>query len=91
MTPFDTNWGIGGGATPLTIQDLFFGDAISIPTASTNSKRRWLEAKALISPAMDKDFHPFATPRKDETPADDLHQVAPLKRGFFNVQITRTQ
>ena len=33
MTPFDTNWEKGGSATPLTIQDLFLGDAISIPTA----------------------------------------------------------
>jgi hypothetical protein len=35
LTPFDTNWKEGSGATPLTIQDLFFGDAISIPTAPT--------------------------------------------------------
>jgi hypothetical protein len=36
LTPFDTNWKKGSGATPLTTQDLFFGDAISIPTAPTN-------------------------------------------------------
>ena len=36
LTPFDTNWEKGGSATPLTIQDLFFGDAISIPTAPTS-------------------------------------------------------
>ena len=36
LTPFDTNWERGSGATPLTIQDLFFGGAISIPTAPTN-------------------------------------------------------
>jgi hypothetical protein len=36
LTPFDTNWEKGSGATPLTAQDLFFGDAISIPTAPTN-------------------------------------------------------
>jgi hypothetical protein len=35
LTPFDTNWKKGSGATPLTTQDLFFGDAISIPTAPT--------------------------------------------------------
>jgi hypothetical protein len=39
LTPFDTNWKKASGATPLTTQDLFFGDAISIPTAPTNSKR----------------------------------------------------
>ena len=33
VTPFDTNWQEGGGATPLTTQDLFFGDAISILAA----------------------------------------------------------
>ena len=32
MTPFDTNWEKGSGATPSATQDLFFGDAISIPT-----------------------------------------------------------
>jgi hypothetical protein len=36
LTPFDTNWKKGSGATPLTTQDLFFGDAISTPTAPTN-------------------------------------------------------
>jgi hypothetical protein len=36
LTPFDTNWNVGSGATPLSTQDLFFGDAISIPTATTN-------------------------------------------------------
>ena len=36
MTPFDTNWKEGSGATPLTIQDLRKVDAISIPTAPTN-------------------------------------------------------
>jgi hypothetical protein len=35
-TPFDTHWNQGGGGTPLTIQDLFCGGAISIPTAPTN-------------------------------------------------------
>jgi len=35
LTPFDTNWKEGSGATPLTTQDLFFGDAISVPTALT--------------------------------------------------------
>jgi hypothetical protein len=29
LTPFDTNWNEGSGATPLTIQDLFYWDAIS--------------------------------------------------------------
>jgi hypothetical protein len=37
LTPFDTNWKKGSGATPLTIQDLSFGDAISIPTAPTKT------------------------------------------------------
>ena len=37
LTPFDTNLMKGGGATPLTTQDLFLGDAISIPTAPTKS------------------------------------------------------
>jgi hypothetical protein len=36
LTPFDTNWKKGSGATPLTTQDLFCGGAISIPTAPTN-------------------------------------------------------
>jgi hypothetical protein len=36
LTPFDTNWKEGSGATPLETQGLFFGDAISIPTAPTN-------------------------------------------------------
>jgi hypothetical protein len=36
LTPFDTNWREGSGATPLATQDLFFGDAISIPTAPTD-------------------------------------------------------
>jgi hypothetical protein len=35
LTPFDTNWKKGSGATPLATQDLFFGGAISIPTAPT--------------------------------------------------------
>jgi hypothetical protein len=42
LTPFDTNWKKGGGATPLTTQDLFLGDAISISTAPTNHLRYWL-------------------------------------------------
>jgi hypothetical protein len=33
----------GSGATPLTTQDLFFGDAISIPTAPTNHLPDWSE------------------------------------------------
>src|ERR1700676_4146592 len=33
LTPFDTNWQKGSGATPLTTQGLFFGGAISIPTS----------------------------------------------------------
>jgi len=37
LTPFDTNWREGSGATPLATQDLFFGDAISIPTAPTKA------------------------------------------------------
>ena len=37
LTPFDTNWKEGSGATPLTIQDLLNWDAISIPTAAANS------------------------------------------------------
>jgi len=37
MTSFDTNWKKGSGATPLTIQDLFFGDAILIPIARSIS------------------------------------------------------
>jgi len=37
LTPFDTNWREGSGATPLATQDLFFGDAISIPTAPTKT------------------------------------------------------
>jgi hypothetical protein len=41
LTPFDTNWMEGSGATPLTIQDLFFGDAISIPTAPTKHLPDW--------------------------------------------------
>jgi len=36
LTPFDTNWKKGSGATPLTTQDLFFWDELSIPTAPTN-------------------------------------------------------
>jgi hypothetical protein len=36
LTPFDTNWKKGSGATPLTTQDLFCGGAISIPAAPTN-------------------------------------------------------
>ena len=36
LTPFDTTWNKGSGATPLTIQDLYYWDAISIPTAPTN-------------------------------------------------------
>jgi len=35
MTPFDTNWMKGSGATPLTTQDLFCRDELSIPTAPT--------------------------------------------------------
>jgi hypothetical protein len=35
VTPFDTNWKRGSGATPLTTRDLLFGDAISTPTAPT--------------------------------------------------------
>jgi len=31
LTPFDTNWRKGGGATPLAIQGLFFRDAIFDP------------------------------------------------------------
>jgi hypothetical protein len=38
LTPFDTNWRKGGGATPLTVQDLFFGDAISISTSATKGR-----------------------------------------------------
>jgi hypothetical protein len=41
LTPFDTNGKGGSGATLLTIQDLFFGDAISIPTAATNHLPDW--------------------------------------------------
>lgn len=37
---FDINWGKGGGATSLEIQDLFFGIAISIPTAPTKMRQR---------------------------------------------------
>jgi hypothetical protein len=33
--------GKGNGATPLTIQALFFGDAISTPTAPTNHLPDW--------------------------------------------------
>jgi hypothetical protein len=40
LTPFDTNWRKGGGATHLTTQDLFFGDAISIPTAPSSPRGR---------------------------------------------------
>ena len=36
LTPFDTNWKKGSGATPLTTQDLFYRDELSIPTAPTN-------------------------------------------------------
>jgi hypothetical protein len=32
---------MGSGATPLTTQDLFFGDAISIPIAPTNHLPDW--------------------------------------------------
>jgi hypothetical protein len=35
LTPFDTNWNKGSGATPSTTQYLFCGGAISIPTAPT--------------------------------------------------------
>jgi hypothetical protein len=38
VKPFDANWRKGSGAAPLTTQDLFFGDAISIPTAPANPK-----------------------------------------------------
>src|ERR1700730_4749838 len=54
LTPFDTNWQKGSGATPLTTQDLFLGDAISILTAPTKSKRIEPEAKARISSARSK-------------------------------------
>jgi hypothetical protein len=37
LTPFDTNWKKGSGATPLTTQDLFCRDAVSIPTVPTKS------------------------------------------------------
>jgi hypothetical protein len=36
LTPFDTNWKKGSGATPLTTQDLFCRDELSIPTAPTS-------------------------------------------------------
>ena len=36
LTPLDTNWKKGSGATLLATQDLFFGDAISIHTAPIN-------------------------------------------------------
>jgi hypothetical protein len=36
---FDTNWKNGSGATPLTTQGLFFGDAISIPIARSINSR----------------------------------------------------
>ena len=39
LTPFDPNWKKGSGATPLTIQDLFCGGEISIPTALTLKKK----------------------------------------------------
>src|SRR5713101_3324136 len=32
LIPFDTNWKKGSDATPLTTQDLFYRDALSIPT-----------------------------------------------------------
>ena len=35
LTPFDTNWKKGSGATPLTIQDLLKWIQFSIPTAPT--------------------------------------------------------
>src|SRR6266403_1540551 len=37
LTPLDTNWKKGSGATSSTTQDLFCGGAISIPAALTNS------------------------------------------------------
>ena len=48
LTPFDTNWKEGGGATPLTTQDLFFGDAISTPTAPTNLRKPLIVGGAVM-------------------------------------------
>jgi len=36
VTPLDTNWKKGSGATPVTIQDLLKWNQFSIPTAPTN-------------------------------------------------------
>jgi len=49
LTPFNTSWDKGSGATPLAIQDLLEWDAISISTARTKclieSKRLALRTK----------------------------------------------
>ncbi len=68
LKPFETNCRKGSVVTPITTGDLFFGDAISIPTAPTKSKRTRLEARARISSPRRKDSHAFATSRKDEAP-----------------------
>ena len=52
LTPFDTNWGEGDGATLLTTQDLFFGDAISIPTAPTKFVQSLQEISNLQKPRL---------------------------------------